>query len=131
MPSTKVIPAAMIRTWPDMHRYGDSLELTDKWEDDYGSGNRSGREYWHARRVFLNSYHFTEQNGYKEKVKKCMKELSEAALGISNRLQELWSRRRLGIRGFRVKLGMPSLALLGMGMGCFTFTRFNKRGLLY
>ncbi|KAK8498069.1 hypothetical protein V6N13_121428 [Hibiscus sabdariffa] len=107
-----------------MHRYGDPLELTDKWEDNYGSGNRNSHEHWHARRVFLNSYRFTEQDGYKDKVKRCMKELNVAALGIFNRLQELLSRRRFGIR---VKLGLPSLALVGMRC----FTRFNKRGLVY
>ncbi|XWS35291.1 hypothetical protein CRYUN_Cryun21dG0113400 [Craigia yunnanensis] len=93
-----------------MHHH-DSLKLTDKWEDDYGSGNRHGREYWHARRAFLNSYHFREQTGFKDKLKGSMKEFNEAALGvITNYFREL-SRRRLGVRVFRVKLGLPSLVL--------------------
>ncbi|KAK8691438.1 hypothetical protein V6N13_074949 [Hibiscus sabdariffa] len=124
MPGTKVIPAAVIRT--HHHHHGDSLKLTDKWEDDYGSGNRNCHDYWHARRAFLNSYRFTEQTGFKDKVKRRMKELNEEALGmISNCLQVLLSRRRLGTRAFRVKLGLPSLALVSTR--CFT-PWLNKKG---
>lgn len=109
-----------------MHRQ-DSLKLTDKWEDDYGSGNRHGRDYWHARRAFLNSYHFREQNGFKDKLKRSMKEFNEAALGvITNYIREL-PKKKLGIRAFRVKLGLPSLSLVSMK--CYT-PWLNKKGLM-
>ncbi|XVF84380.1 hypothetical protein PTKIN_Ptkin17bG0032100 [Pterospermum kingtungense] len=119
MPSTKVTPA-IIRSWSDMqhHPHHRSLKLSDKWEDDYGSGNRHGHDYWHARRTFLNSYHFREQNGFKEKLKRSMKKFNEAASNvIANYVRKL-SRKRLGVRIFRVKFGLPTLVLVSMR--CFT-----------
>ncbi|XVF10212.1 hypothetical protein REPUB_Repub07fG0163200 [Reevesia pubescens] len=125
MTNTKVIPI-IIRNWSDMNHRDFSLKLTDKWEDDYGSGNHHGRNYWHARRAFLNSYHLKEQNAFKDKLKRSMNEFNEAASSvITNCFGEL-SKRRVGVRVFRVKFGLPSLVLVNMRC----FTRLNKQGLM-
>ncbi|OMP06294.1 hypothetical protein COLO4_08224 [Corchorus olitorius] len=99
-----------------MHHHQNSLKLSDKWEDDYGSGNRHGRDYWHARRAFLNSYHFREQEGLKDKLKRSIKELNETALcAISKYCGDLSKRStRVGVKVFRVKFGFPSLGLVSM-----------------
>lgn len=112
---------------PEMRR-GEALQLTDKWQDDYGSGNRHDPEYyWHARRAFLNSYHFSEEKKLKEKFKRSVKELNEAAMGIVSDIREEISKRKIGFRVLKIKFALPSLFMTSVR--CFT-PWFNKRDLI-
>lgn len=89
----------------------------NNWEENYaisGSGSRHGREFWYARRAFLKSYQFSEQNGnFKDKAKRWAKEVYEVATGVLSDIRRQISKRRLGSRAYRFTLALPSrLALL-------------------
>lgn len=116
MPNDKVRPI-IVFDYPETHQSG-SLQLADEWQVDYGSGNRGDLQYyWHARRAFLSSYQFSEENKYNKKFKRSVKELNEAAMRIFSDIQQEISNRRLGIRVFKVKFVVPSLAAV-VSVGC-------------
>ncbi|OAY37706.1 hypothetical protein MANES_11G122300v8 [Manihot esculenta] len=107
MTNTKVCPV-IVSNWPDMSPAGQPLQLSHGyWQDNYGSGHRSNRDYWNARRAFLSSYHFQEKSGVKMKLKRTVKELSEAAMGVALVLRKEIEERRMGIRVFRFTLSLP------------------------
>nr|KYP58434.1 hypothetical protein KK1_013841 [Cajanus cajan] len=87
---------------------------------DHGGWSRRGREFCEARRAFLNSYHLSldqrnNNNGsFKEKLKKSVREVNEAAMGVVLGMRRGVSKRRVGIRVFRVKMSAQSLALVTM-----------------
>ncbi|RZB79665.1 hypothetical protein D0Y65_029766 [Glycine soja] len=67
-------------------------------EHSHGTWSLRGREFWYARQAFLNSYHFNlERNNdsFKEKLKKSVKEVNEAAmrivLGTSHVQEKAWN----------------------------------------
>ncbi|XP_022631922.1 uncharacterized protein LOC111240682 [Vigna radiata var. radiata] len=85
---------------------------------DHGGWSRRGREFCEARRAFLNSYHLSlerNNNGrsFKEKLKKSVKEVNEAAMGVVLSMhRRVLSKRRLKIRVFRIRMTSHSLALV-------------------
>lgn len=96
------------------------VEINSMQEDDDHHGgriNRGAREYWHARRVFLGSYHFSEEKGFKVKLRRSVRELNEAAMGVIVDIRREVSKRRAGIRVFKVRLVLPTLVLI---VRCFT-----------
>jgi hypothetical protein len=96
------------------------LRPAENWEENYGSGRRRhGREFWYARREFLKSYHFSEQNGSREKLKRWAKELNELANGVVSDIRRQMSKRRVGIRAYRFTLALPSHLVL-LTVRCFT-----------
>ncbi|GLT34588.1 hypothetical protein SLA2020_090960 [Shorea laevis] len=98
MQTTKISPIIFSNS-PGMRR-NESFRLTDKWEDNYGSGgDRHNIEYWQARRAFLNSYHFTEEDGFKDKLKSSVKQFNEVA---THTMVDF--RRELSKRRFKDKL---------------------------
>ena len=104
------------------------LQVTPNLQLDHGSWSLRGREFWYARRAFLNSYHFNlerENVGFKEKLKRLVKEVSEAATRIALDMRRKMHKRRLGIRAYRVTMSLPSMFLVTMR--CF-MPWFNKKG---
>ncbi|KAJ7947491.1 putative Transmembrane protein, partial [Quillaja saponaria] len=99
------------------------------FQDNHGSWHRHGSEFWYARRAFLNSYHFSEENGdgFKEKLKRLVKELNKAAIKVVLDMRDGMSKRRLGIKVFRFTMTLPYLFLVTMR--CFT-PWFNKKELM-
>ncbi|GAV85679.1 hypothetical protein CFOL_v3_29113, partial [Cephalotus follicularis] len=106
----------------------EPLQLTDNWQDNYGSGYRNNRDYWHARRAFLNSYHLTEENCFRHKIKRSVKELKDATKGVVLEIRKGLSKRKIGIRVFRFMFHLPSL-LIFPSIRCFV-PWLNKRELL-
>ncbi|KAG7995052.1 hypothetical protein I3843_01G088800 [Carya illinoinensis] len=83
------------------------------------------RDFWYARRAFLNSYHFSEEKiGFKHNLKRSVKELSQVAAGVVREFRREMSKRRLGIRVYRLTVSLPSLFVL-VTIRCFT-PWFNK-----
>ncbi|KAH7572829.1 hypothetical protein JRO89_XS03G0021000 [Xanthoceras sorbifolium] len=85
--------------------------MANKWQEfDYlESGiSRHDRDYWHTRSAFLNSYRFSEQNQFKEKLKRSVKELNEAAMGVVLDIRKEMSKRKVGIRFFRLRFALSS-----------------------
>jgi len=85
---------------------------------DHGGWSRRGREFCEARRAFLNSYHLSlerNNNGsFKEKLKKSVREVNEAAMGVVLGMHRKVSKRRVKMRVFRVKMSSQSLVLVTM-----------------
>jgi len=84
---------------------------------DHGGWSRRGREFCEARRAFLNSYHLSlerNNNGsFKEKLKKSVKEVNEAAMGVVLSMhRRVVSKKRVKIRVFRIRMSSHSLALV-------------------
>lgn len=104
-----------------------SPQLTHNPQLDHGGWSRRGREFCEARRAFLNSYHLSlerNNNGsFKEKLKKSVKEVNEAAMGLVLGMRRGVSKRRVGIRVFRIKMSSQSLTLVTIR--CF-IPYFNK-----
>ncbi|GAV89106.1 hypothetical protein CFOL_v3_32526 [Cephalotus follicularis] len=98
--------------------YDEPLQLTDNWQDNYGSGYRNNRDYWQARRAFLNSYHLTEENCFRHKIKRSVKELKDAAKGVVLEIRKGLSKRKIGIRVFMFTFHLPSL-LIFPSIDCF------------
>lgn len=113
-------PAAKVRpVFMSDKRITEPLQLTDDWHETYGSGRCHSRDFWYARRAFLSSYHFSEQNGFKDKLKRSVKELNVVATGIVGDIRRrIMSKRRLGIRVYRLTVALPSLVLVTIR--CFT-----------
>ncbi|KAK9288343.1 hypothetical protein L1049_016796 [Liquidambar formosana] len=109
MRNTRVRPL-IVSNWSNTSPY-ESLQA-----NDYGGSFRRGCDYWYARQAFLNSYHFSEQNGFKEKLRRSVKELNELAMGLISEIRQEMAKRRLGTRVFKFRLGWPSLAVVR----CFT-----------
>ncbi|KAK7325080.1 hypothetical protein VNO77_29141 [Canavalia gladiata] len=99
--------------------------------DHLGGWSRRGHEFLDARRAFLNSYHLNlerKNNGsFKEKLKKSMKEANEAAVGVVLGMRRGMSKRRVGIRVFRVKMTSQSWVLVTIR--CF-IPWLNKREII-
>ncbi|XP_044466793.1 uncharacterized protein LOC123196751 [Mangifera indica] len=112
------------KKYDNLMHHSESLQLTDRWEDNYGSGNRQDRHYWHARREFLKSYHLSSQHKndleftFKEKLRRSVKEINEVALEIVSSIRKGMSKRRIGLRVYRIKVALPSWEILSVG--CFT-----------
>ncbi|XP_030940520.1 uncharacterized protein LOC115965432 [Quercus lobata] len=119
----KVRPVTMSYYWSEK-RTNVALQLTDNWQENYGIGRRHDRDYWYARRAFLNSYHFSEENGFKYKLRRSVKELNEVATGVVTDIRRKMSKRKLGIRVYRFTVALQSLVLLSIR--CFT-PWLNKR----
>ncbi|KAL2530053.1 uncharacterized protein Fot_22659 [Forsythia ovata] len=68
--------------------------------DNYRNLRGRDREYLQARRVFLNSYQLSEGNRLKEKMKKFLERVGEAAMAV------VVKRRKniIGIRIYKFKL---------------------------
>ncbi|KAJ0035386.1 hypothetical protein Pint_25823 [Pistacia integerrima] len=104
--------------------HSKSLQLTDKWEDDYGNGNRQDRRYWHARREFLKSYNLSSRQNndsgfkFKEKLRRSINEINEVTIEIVSDIRKGMSKRRIGFRFYRIKFALPSL--VSINVGCFT-----------
>lgn len=95
----------------------NQLEL----EDDHGRWSRRGRDFWYARRAFLNSYHFTleadNNDGgfkFKQRLKKSVKEVNQKAMGVVLEMRRGISNRRLGVKSFRLTFTLPSLHLVSL-----------------
>lgn len=97
---------------------------------DHGSWSLRGREFWHARRVFLNSYHFSlerENGGFKEKLKRLVKEVNEAAMRVALGMYRGMHMKRLRIRAYRVTMSLPSVSFVTVR--CF-MPWLNKREIM-
>lgn len=93
------------------------LQVTPNLQLDHGSWSLRGREFWYARRAFLNSYHFNleiEDVSFKERLKRSVKEVNEAAMNIVLDMHRGVQKRRLGIRAYRVTVSLPSMFLVNM-----------------
>ncbi|GFY92788.1 hypothetical protein Acr_08g0011840 [Actinidia rufa] len=108
-------PGPVVFSWPDTPPRG-SFWLTNGWQpitspvgDDYGW---YGRKYCHARRAFLTSYHFSERNGFKEKMKRSVKGLNKAAMDVVFEVRREVSKRRFGVRVYRFTIAWPSLFMV-------------------
>ena len=123
MQHAKVRPVIMSYYWSEK-RTNVALQLTDNWQENYGIGRHHDRDYWYARRAFLNSYHFSEENGFKYKLRRSVKELNEVATGVVTDIRRKMSKRKLGIRVYRFTVVLQSLVLLSIR--CFT-PWLNKR----
>ncbi|KAL2983661.1 hypothetical protein AAZX31_12G049400 [Glycine max] len=80
--------------------------------------------------AFVNSYHFNleRNNGsIKEKLKKSVKEVNEAAMRIFLGMSQRVYKRRLGIRAYRVTMTLPSTFLVTIR--CF-MPWLNKREIM-
>ena len=113
MPNAEVCPIIMSNTnFQSDSTPAASLQL------DYGRCSRRGREFWYARRAFLNSYHLSSEkntNGsFKERLKRSVKELNEAAMGVVVDMHRGMSQRRIGIKTFRITVALPSWFLVRM-----------------
>lgn len=85
------------------------LQLTDS---DRGESHHD-RDYWHARRVFLRSYHFSDpDDNLKEKLSRSVKEFSKGAMGAVLEIRREISKRRLGSKVFRFRVALPSLVFV-------------------
>lgn len=86
------------------------------------------RDFWRARRAFLKSYNFSDEygrdEGLKGKMKKSMKELNRSASRVVGGICEDMAKRKLGIRVYRLTIGMPSMVLVTMR--CFMPSFRNK-----
>ncbi|KAJ6991432.1 hypothetical protein NC653_019577 [Populus alba x Populus x berolinensis] len=80
-------------------------QFSDTWEDSY-EGN-----YRNARRAFLSSYHFSEENGIRDKLRRSVKEINEVVRGVVSDIREEICKRRIRIKAFRFSLGLPCLIL--------------------
>lgn len=93
-----------------------SPQLTYNPQLDHGGWSRRGREFCEARRAFLNSYHLSlerKNNGsFKEKLKKSVKEVNQVAMGVVLGMRRGVSKRRVGIKVFRVKMSSHSMVLV-------------------
>ncbi|OIW05712.1 hypothetical protein TanjilG_23498 [Lupinus angustifolius] len=93
----------------------NSLQLM---ELDHGGWSRRGHEFWYARRAFLNSYHLsmeTNNNGsFKRKLKKSVKEINEAVIGVVLSIRRGMQKRKVGVKAYRVTMNLPSLVLVTM-----------------
>ncbi|THG07344.1 hypothetical protein TEA_025849 [Camellia sinensis var. sinensis] len=116
MPSTAVSPITVF-SWPDpatplsgsfRHTINAWQPITSPMEDDYG------RDYWHARRAFLTSYHFSERKntGFKEKMKKSLKGLNEVAMKVFLPVRGGMYKRKIGVRVYRFTVGGPTLFIV-------------------
>lgn len=76
----------------------------------------------------MSSYQFSEENKCNKKFKGSLKELNEAAMRIFSDIRQEVSKRRLGIRVFKVKFVGPSSAAV-MSVGCL-MPWLNKRELI-
>ncbi|KAH7834760.1 hypothetical protein Vadar_019419 [Vaccinium darrowii] len=110
MPNTKVRPIIVVPNRPETPRH-EPFQQIYGWQsiaspmnDDYGQEC----DYWHARRAFLSSYHFSERRGLKEKVKRSLKGLNEAAKGVVLEVRREIS-RRVGVRVYKLTMGWPAL----------------------
>ncbi|KAG4973908.1 hypothetical protein GYH30_030868 [Glycine max] len=98
MRSSKVRPIKLSNNL-DENSDNYSLQLTPNLlQHSHGTWSLRGREFWYARQAFLNSYHFNlERNNdsFKEKLKKSVKEVNEAAmrivLGTSHVQEKAWN----------------------------------------
>lgn len=132
MKNSKVQPIKLSNNF-DAHFSNDTslqLQVTPNMQLDDGSWSLRGREFWYARRAFLNSYHFNlerENGSFKEKMKRSMKEVNEGAMRVVLGMRRGMHKRRLGIRAYRVTMALPSMFLVTMR--CF-MPWFNKKDII-
>ncbi|KAL5055763.1 hypothetical protein RYX36_036445 [Vicia faba] len=106
------------------------LQVTPNLQLDHGSWSLRGREFWYARRAFLNSYHLNlerESVSFKEKLKRSVREVNEAAMNVVLDMYRGVQKRRLGIRAYRVTVSLPFMFLVTMR--CF-MPWFNKKEIM-
>lgn len=74
-----------------------------------------GQEYWQARRAFLSSYHFSDdQSRLTGRLKRSVKGVNRAAMGVVLDVRQELSKRRFVIRVFRVRFTFPSVVQIRM-----------------
>lgn len=106
----------------------NTMQVTPNLQLDHGACSLRGREFWYARRAFLNSYHLNlesnNNSSFKEKLWNSMKEVNKAVLGICRGMHK----RRLGIKSYRVTMSLPSMFLVTMR--CF-IPWLKKKEIMY
>ncbi|KAE9447664.1 hypothetical protein C3L33_20437, partial [Rhododendron williamsianum] len=112
MPNTKLRPI-VVSVRPETPRRESNFQQTNGWQniaaspmhEDYGQHHEC--DYWQARRAFLSSYQLSERKGLKEKMKRSVKGLNEAAMAAVLEVRREVSRRRVGVRVYRLTVGWP------------------------
>ncbi|KAJ6908620.1 hypothetical protein NC651_018879 [Populus alba x Populus x berolinensis] len=97
-------------------------QFSDTWEDSYES------TYRNARRAFLSSYHFSEENGVRDKLRRSVKEINEVVRGVVSDIREEICKRRIRIKAFRFSFGLPCLIL--SSVRCFAPSIGKRRELM-
>ncbi|KAJ6366527.1 hypothetical protein OIU77_003007 [Salix suchowensis] len=105
MTSSDEVCAVMASNLSDHGRHHSLRQLSDAWEDNYECNYRV------ARRAFLSSYHFSEKNGIRDKLRRSVKEMNEVVVGVVSEIRQEICKRRVGIKVFRFTLGLPSMIL--------------------
>ena len=83
--------------------------------EGYEVNRRHDREFWRSRRDFLKGYNFTKiDDGLKGKMKRSMKEVKRSASGVVGGICDDMTKRKLGIRVYRLTIGLPSMVLVRM-----------------
>ncbi|CAL0334136.1 unnamed protein product [Lupinus luteus] len=114
MQNSKIRPIFMSKLYDTCSDH-NSLQLMKL---DHGGWSRRGHEFWYARRAFLNSYHLsleTNNNGsFKRKLKKSVKDINEAVMGVVLSIRRGMQKRRVGVKAYRVTMNLPSLVVVTM-----------------
>lgn len=113
MPNTKLRPI-VVSVRPETPRRESNFQQTNGWQniaaspmhEDYGQHHEC--DYWQARRAFLSSYQLSKRKGLKEKMKRSVKGLNEAAMAAVLEVRREVSRRRVGVRVYRLTVGWPA-----------------------
>ncbi|KAJ6741205.1 hypothetical protein OIU79_001178 [Salix purpurea] len=92
MTSSDEVCAVMASNLPDHGRQHSLRQLSDAWEDNYECNYRV------ARRAFLSSYHFSEKNSIRDKLRRSVKEMNEVVVGVVSGIRQEICKRRVGIK---------------------------------
>ncbi|CAK9324986.1 unnamed protein product [Citrullus colocynthis] len=102
-------------------------------QSDKVNKRRNDRDFWHARQAFLKSYNFSNgygrDDGLKGKMKRSMKELNRSTSRMVGGICEDMARRKLGIRVYKLTIGLPSMVF--MTVRCFMPSFRNKETTLH
>ncbi|KAJ4822676.1 hypothetical protein Tsubulata_027240 [Turnera subulata] len=105
----------LLRRQPRQH----SAYRLDYYYFEDNTGNYNKQEYYQARRAFLSSYRFAEENdGFKDKLKKSVKGLNGAVMGAVSDARKEMAERRVGIKVLKITIALPSLSVVSLR--CFT-----------
>uniref|UniRef100_A0A6N2MPT9 Uncharacterized protein n=1 Tax=Salix viminalis TaxID=40686 RepID=A0A6N2MPT9_SALVM len=123
MTSSDEVCAVMASNLSDHGRHHSLRQLSDAWEDNYECNYRV------ARRAFLSSYHFSEKNGFRDKLRRSVKEMNKVVVGVVSGIRQEICKRRVGIKVFRFTLGLPSMILFRVR--CFAPWIGKRRELMH